>query len=77
MSIGMGTGKVHSALTTVLVVVMVMEVMEMLVDDQVTAKEEFLGGRRHKKMQNGKTMSIVVSNRKLENSAHLFTGRFK
>ena len=60
-------GKVHSALTTVLVVVMVMEVMEMLVDDQVTDKEEVCGGRRHKKK--GKTMSIVVSNRKLENSA--------
>ena len=49
-----------SALTAVLVVVMVMEVMEMLVDDRVTAKEEVLGGQRHKKK--GKTMSIVVSN---------------
>ena len=60
----------HSALTTVLVVVVVMEVMEMVVDDKVTVKEEVCGGRRHKKMQNrGKTMSILVSNRKLENTA--------
>ena len=56
----------HSALTTVLMVV----VMEMVVDDKGTDKEEVCGGRRHKKMQNrGKTMSILVSNRKLENRA--------
>ena len=39
----------HSALTTVLMVVMVMEVMEMVVDDKGTDKEEVCGGRRHKK----------------------------
>ena len=36
-------------MTTVLVVVMVMEVMEMVVDDKVTVKEEVCGGRRNKK----------------------------
>ena len=54
----------HSALTTVLMVV----VMEMVVDDKGTDKEEVCGGRRHKKMQN-RAKTIVVSNRKLENSA--------
>ena len=57
-------------MTAILVMVMVMEVMEMVVDDKGTDKEEVCGGRRHKKMQNrGKTMSILVSNRKLENRA--------
>ena len=48
----------HSALTPVLVVAM--KVMKMVVDKKVTVK----------KVQNrGKTTSILVSNRKLENSA--------
>ena len=45
-----------------------MEVMEMRLDDKVTVKEKVCGGRRLQKVQTrGKT--IVVSNRKLENSA--------
>ena len=47
-----------------------MEVMKMVVDKKVTVKKEVCGGRRYKKVQNrGKTMSILDSNRKLENSA--------